>query len=96
MASLAYIWVCAVTRRRDRYLYASSAFLSVEGLALLKGGGNCPMGPFQASLGDSVPFFELFLPPRAAKAAIPVMAWLSVAGMAAAAVRTRRGPSRHG
>ena len=91
LASLAYIWACAVTQRRDRYLYAASAFLSVEGLALLKGGGNCPMGSFQASLGDPVPFFELVLPPRAAKAAIPVMAWLSVAGMAAAAARTVRG-----
>jgi hypothetical protein len=90
LASLAYIWACAVARKRDRYLYAASAFLSIEGVALLKGRGNCPMGPFQAKLGDPVPFFELVLPPRAAKAAVPVLAWLSVAGMAAAAVRPPR------
>jgi hypothetical protein len=30
-----------------------------------------------------VPFFELVLPPRAAKAAIPVLAVVSVAGIAA-------------
>jgi len=90
LASLAYIWSCALLRRRDRYLYSAAAFLSVEGVALLIGRGNCPMGPFQARLGDSVPFFELVLPPRAAKAAVPVLAWLSLAGMAAAALRPPR------
>ena len=46
------------------------AFLSIEGVGLIIGGGDCPMGRFQEQLGDPVPFFELVLPPRAAKAAI--------------------------
>ena len=95
MASLGYIWFCAATRRRDRRLAASIAFLSVEGAGLLVGGGDCPMGPVQEQLGDPVPFFELLLPPRAAKAAVPILALASIAGMVAVALRRpRRWPGR--
>lgn len=87
LASLGYIWACAATRRRDRRLWASIAFLSIEGGGLIVGGGDCPMGPFQAQLGDPVPFFELVLPPRAAKAAVPILAGASVAGFLAVALR---------
>ncbi len=59
----------------------------MEGVGLLVGGGDCPMGPIQAKLGDSVPFFELVLPPRAAKAAVPILAALSIAGFIAVALR---------
>ena len=64
---------CAVTGRRDRFLPASVGFLAIEGMALGVGRGECPLGPFQRELGDPVPFFELVLPPRAAKAAIPIL-----------------------
>ncbi len=40
-----------------------------------------------AEWGDPVPFFELVLPPRAAKAAIPVLAGVSVAGVVALVLR---------
>jgi hypothetical protein len=91
LASLGYIWACAATRRRDRRLWASIAFLSIEGAGLIAGGGDCPMGPLQARIGDPVPFFELVLPPRAAKAAVPILAGVSVAGFVAVALRR---PSR--
>jgi len=90
LASLGYIWVCAARRRRNRLLGASIAFLSVEGVGLMIGGGDCPMGPFQEQLGDPVPFFELVLPPRAAKAAVPILAAASLAGFLAVAVRPPR------
>ena len=63
------------------------AFLSIEGVGLIIGGGDCPMGRFQEQLGDPVPFFELVLPPRAAKAAVPVLAVVSVAGILALVLR---------
>src|SRR5687768_6580427 len=47
--------------RRDRALPRSIAFLGVEGIALVVGRGNCPLGLFQRDLGDPVPFFELVL-----------------------------------
>ncbi len=87
LGCLAYIWVCAATRRRTGRLWASVAFLLVEGGALIVGRGNCPVGPLQAEWGDPVPFFELVLPPRAAKAAIPVLAAVSVTGIALLVLR---------
>ena len=87
LASLAYIWTCAITGRRDRYLVGAIAFLAVEGGALVVGHGDCPMGPRQAAWGDPVPFFELVLPPRAAKAAVPILATISVSGIGAVIAR---------
>ena len=87
VASLAYIWVCAARRRRNRLLGVSMAFPSIEGVGLMIGGGDCPMGPLQEQLGDPVPFFEIVLPPRAAKAAVPILAALSIAGFLAVALR---------
>jgi hypothetical protein len=89
MASLGYIWASALQRRRDRLVWACVGFLSLEGIALLVGRGNCPFGPLQRQLGDPVPLFELVLPPRAAKAAIPVLTVVTLAGISAVVVRGR-------
>ncbi len=94
LASLSYIWACVATRRRDRLLWVGVAFLSVEGAALAVGRGNCPFGSLQERWGDPVPLFELVLPPRAAKAAIPVLFVATVAGVVALAAR--RPPSMQG
>lgn len=93
LAALAYVWFCAATRRRDRVLGASAAALLVEGAALAIGRGDCPFGPLQARLGDPVPLFELILPKRAAKAAIPALFTIAVAGLAGVLLRP---PSRAG
>lgn len=87
LGCLAYIWACVVTGRRSRRLWASVAFLMVEGGALVVGRGDCPVGPLQAEWGDPTPFFELVLPPRAAKAAIPVLAACSIVGIAGLVLR---------
>ena len=87
LGCLGYIWASALIGRRSGRLWASVAFLLVEGGALIVGRGNCPVGPLQEEWGDPVPFFELVLPPRAAKAAIPVLAVVSLAGIAALVLR---------
>lgn len=87
LGCLGYIWACVALRRRSHTLWASVAFLTVEGGALVVGHGDCPVGPSQAAWGDPVPFFELVLPPRAAKAAIPILAGVSVAAIAGLALR---------
>lgn len=87
LAALAHIWIAAVARRRSPRLWASVAFIGVEGGALAVGRGSCPMGALQAEWGDPVPFFELLLPPRAAKAAVPALAVASLAGLAALVIR---------
>lgn len=90
LSAFGYLWACVLTRRRDRRLMASVGFLLVEGAALVVGRGDCPMGPLQAEWGDPVPFFELVLPPRAAKAAVPVLAWTSILGMILLVLRRPR------
>jgi hypothetical protein len=87
MASLGAVWLGALRRRRGPGVVSSVAFLCVEGVALVVGRGDCPMGGLQRRLGDPVPLFELVLPARAAKAAVPVLAMLSLAGFAALALR---------
>jgi len=93
LSALAHIWASAMLRRRDAPVWASVAFLLVQGVALVIGRGDCPFGPFQRRLGDPVPMFELVLPPRAAKAAIPVLFIVSATGIAALAVRSGQGRS---
>ncbi|MBB5788758.1 hypothetical protein [Jiangella mangrovi] len=90
LGSLGYVWACAVTGRRDRLLAVCVGALAGEGAALVIGRGNCPLGPLQRRWGDSVPLFELVLPPRAAKAAVPVLTAVAMAGIAAVAVRPGR------
>jgi hypothetical protein len=87
LASLGVIWHRVATRRRDPALWASVSFLGLEGGALVLGRGNCPMGRLQETWGDPVPFFELILPPRAAKAAVPVLAVVSLTALAGVALR---------
>ena len=87
LACLGYMWACFILRRRDRRLWTSVAFLGVEGAALVVGHGDCPVGPRQAEWGDPVPFFELILPPRAAKAAVPILAGVSIAGIVGLVLR---------
>jgi hypothetical protein len=81
LIGLALVWRAGITRRRDKRVYASTALLLSEGAALVVGRGNCPFGPFQADLGDPVPMFEWFLPPRAAKAAIPALTFVTLGGL---------------
>jgi hypothetical protein len=94
LAAFGHVWRCAVTGHRDRILWASIGFLALEGAGLVVGRGDCPMGEVQERMGDPVPFFELVLPPRAAKAAVPILAAGSVAGMAVVAARIALGTAR--
>jgi hypothetical protein len=94
LAALAHVWRAALLRRRGRGLRLSVVFLLVQGAALVVGRGNCPFGPFQRQLGDPVPMFELALPPRAAKAAIPALFTVAVIGMVAALLRPPASPSK--
>jgi len=86
LSALGVVWASVLRRRRSRTVWVSSGFLLIQGGALVVGRGNCPVGPLQAEWGDPVPFFELLLPPRAAKAAIPALSIVAAAGLAAMAL----------
>ena len=88
LGCLGHLWFCALTGRRDRLLRTAVAVLVGEGVGLVIGRGDCPLGPLQQRVGDPVPLFELVLPPRAAKAAVPVLAGTAVAGLAVLGTRS--------
>jgi hypothetical protein len=81
IASVAHLWVCAITGRRDRALTGAMVVLGIEGAALIVTRGDCPLGPLQARLGDPTPLFELALPPAAAKLAVPALAMVTSVGL---------------
>jgi hypothetical protein len=87
MTGLGYIWASAISGRRSPRVWAFVALLLAEGAALVVGRGNCPMGNRQTEWGDPVPFFELLLPPRAAKAAVPLLAVITVGAIATLLLR---------
>lgn len=90
-AALAEVWRAGLAPRGCRdggdRLAASIAWLALEGALLAVGRGDCPAGPLQRRLGDPVPLFALVLPPRAATAAVPVLAAVSAVGVALAVGR---------
>lgn len=87
LGCIAAVWVGAVRAKVDAVTVVAMAALGVECVLVLVCGGNCPLGPALRRLGDEKPFFELLLPPRAAKLAVPVLGTVAVAGGVALAVR---------
>ena len=79
--AIAYVWWCALTGRRDRLLGIAAATLVCEGALVAANRGDCPLGPLQERIGDPVPLFELVLPPRAAKRAVPTLGAVAAGGL---------------
>jgi hypothetical protein len=84
LGCLGYVWTCALTGRRDPLLRAAIGVLATEGVGLVIGRGDCPLGPLQQRMGDPVPLFELVLPPVWARRAVPILAGISGLGIALA------------
>ena len=81
LVAIGYVWWCALTRRRDKWLRAAIGALVTEGALVTANRGNCPLGGLQARLGDPVPLFELVLSPTAARRAVPVLGIVTAAGI---------------
>jgi hypothetical protein len=88
LSCIAAIYLGAWRGKADAVTIAALAALCVEGVLVVLSGGNCPLGPVLRKLGDETPFFELFLPPREAKLAVPVLAAVSMLGAVLLAART--------
>ena len=86
LACLAYLWFCAITRRRDAWLRLSTVVLIGEGASLVAANG-CPLGILQRRAGDEVPMFELWFGPRLAPLAVPALSAITIGGMALLLVR---------
>lgn len=81
LGSIAYVWWCALTRRRGRLLRPAVLALAGEGIVVVANHGDCPLGVIGERIDDPVPLFELVLPSRAAKLAVPVLGAVTVAGL---------------
>jgi hypothetical protein len=66
---------------------AAVAALCLEGVLVVVSHGNCPLAPLFRRLGDDTSFFELFLPPRAATLAVPVLGGVAFIGMVVLSAR---------
>jgi hypothetical protein len=49
--------------------------------------GDCPLIHIQRKIGDNTPFFQLFLPEKLAKKAVPFFAKITWFGLALLAIR---------
>lgn len=92
LGCLGYVWFCALSRHRDRWLNLSVGVLAGEGVALLLAKG-CPLGVFQRRAGDDVPMFELWFGPRVAPIAIPSFTVIALAGLLLVVARPPSGDS---
>ena len=90
LLAIGYVWWCALTGRRDRWLRAAVAALVIEGAFVTANRGDCPLGGLQDRLGDPVPVFELVLSPSAARRAVPILGAVTAAGIG---LLSRRAPS---
>ena len=88
--AIGYVWWCALTGRRDRRLTIAMGALAAEGVVVGVNGGDCPLGRLQARLGDPVPLFELVLPRRAARLAVPALGLVAGGGAALVIARPPR------
>jgi hypothetical protein len=89
LGSIAYVWWCALTGRRDRLVRLAAGALVAEGALVAANHGDCPLGPLQDRLDDPVPLFELALSPAAARRAVPTLGLVATAGIVLLAVRGR-------
>jgi hypothetical protein len=81
LTCLGYVYYAAFARQYDLLLIVALLSLAAEGfIVFVLNKGDCPLIHIQRKLGDDKPFFELFLPPRLAKLAIPFFATLAVFG----------------
>lgn len=86
LAAIGYVWWCALTGRRGRLLRLAVVSLVAEGATVAANRGDCPLGGLQDRIGDPVPLFELVLPPRLAKFAVPVLGVVAGGGILLLAV----------
>ena len=81
------IYYSALRRKRGALLYAATGALVVEGAVVMANGGDCPLGGIHRRYGDDRDFFELFMPRRLSKRAVPVLGTVAVCGIMLAFTR---------
>jgi hypothetical protein len=82
LACLMYLYYAAFARHYDPLLLVALVSLAAEGFVVFVfNRGDCPLIHIQRKVGDDKPFFELLMPKRLAKIALPVFAVLTLLGV---------------
>lgn len=89
LGAIAYVWWCALSGRRGPLLRMAIGSLIGEGVLVAVNHGDCPLGPIGDRIDDPVPLFELVLPQRAARLAVPALGAVAVAGIGLLAARSK-------
>lgn len=80
---LMYLYYAAIFAKADMLLLIAVVSLCIEGFVVfVLNKGDCPLIYIQKRIGDDIPFFQLFLPAKLAKQAIPTLVqatWLGIA-----------------
>ena len=71
------------------------AALFTECVLVVTNHGDCPLGPLGDRIGDHVPLFELVLPPRVARRAVPTLGVLTTMGLGLLAARSASPDQAH-
>lgn len=73
-ACLGYLYYIVATGAEvTRYVWGAILAILAEGTVFFGLGRDCPLSMWQRRFGDDKGFFDLFLPPRAARAVWPVL-----------------------
>ena len=91
LASIAYVWWCALIGRRGSFVRPAVAALVGEGILVAADRGDCPLGAVGDRIGDPVPLFELVLSVRAPCRALPTLGVVTAVGLALLAAQSRSG-----
>ncbi|HEY5641093.1 MAG TPA: hypothetical protein VIW01_13685 [Dehalococcoidia bacterium] len=89
LTCIGYVYYAALRRRSGPFLYAAIGALTVEGVVVLTNGGDCPLGAVHRRYGDNRDFFELLMPRRLSKLAVPVLGTVAISGAVLALIRNR-------
>lgn len=82
LACIAFVYYAAIADVDSPLVIAAAGALVLEGAVVVLNGGDCPLGGIHRRYGDEKAFFELVLPPRAAKLAVPVLGTVTALGIA--------------
>lgn len=85
---LLYLYYAALFSEIDFFLLIAVLSLGIEGfIVFILNKGDCPLIYIQRRIKDNTPFFNLFLPAKLAKQALPTFAKLTWIGVALLVLR---------
>jgi len=90
LSCIGFVYYAAIADAHSRLAIVAALILLGEGAVVALNGGDCPLGTVHRRYGDEKAFFELFLPPRAAKLAIPILGGIAGLGIALLAAQSAR------